>query len=146
MPGYKKGEQRCVICSLVVFVMWRETLSREHRLLALPARYGGPWRVRHKQRRLPILFPGIPQLFFNELFAPGKHSTSTTTANFCLHVTFQAGKSCNFRADATSRQLMLEHLLIVQRTLSRIVKGNAICWLTVLPLRQESYDLFVTQF
>ena len=35
---------------------------------------------------------------------------------------------------------------LAQRTLSRIVKGNASGWLTVLPLRQEGYDLTSTQF
>ena len=33
-----------------------------------------------------------------------------------------------------------------RRTLYRIVKGGASGWLTVLPLREEDYDLSATQF
>ena len=35
---------------------------------------------------------------------------------------------------------------MAKRTLSRIVKGNASGWLTLLPLRQEGYDMSATQF
>ena len=33
-----------------------------------------------------------------------------------------------------------------RRTLQRIVKSGASSWLTVLPLREEGYDLSATQF
>ena len=45
-----------------------------------------------------------------------------------------------------SSQLISSLPPLAQRTLSRIVKGNASGWLTVLPLRQEGYDLTSTQF
>ena len=45
-----------------------------------------------------------------------------------------------------SSQLIASLPPLAQRTLSRIVKGNASGWLTVLPLRQEGYDLTSTQF
>ena len=45
-----------------------------------------------------------------------------------------------------SSQLIASLLPLAQRTLSRVVKGNASGWLTVLPLRQEGYDLTSTQF
>ena len=45
-----------------------------------------------------------------------------------------------------SSQLLLELPAVQRRTLHRIVKGGASGWLTVLPLREEGYDMSATQF
>ena len=45
-----------------------------------------------------------------------------------------------------SSQLLLELPAGQRRTLHRIVKGDASGWLTVLPLREEGYDMSATQF
>ena len=49
-------------------------------------------------------------------------------------------------APGRSSQLIASLPSLAQQTLSRVVKGNASGWLTVLPLRQEGYDLTSTQF
>ena len=129
----------------------REVLEREHQLLALPAKFGG----------LAITDPTET--------APGAHAVSkdaTRTlarsicscqpvvvndhsrriSRHCKLATSQASRIRDEQAGTLSKELLQDLPKTDRRTLSRIVEGHASGWLTVLPLRQESYDMSATQF
>ena len=66
--------------------------------------------------------------------------------NHCQQVTRQASHSREEQRVSLSHQFLADLPKPEHKTLSRIVKGNAFGWLTVLPLQQEGYDLSATQF
>ena len=75
----------------------------------------------------------LPASFLEEVVPVGMHSLQTWKNNKKLVCTPQLPDYCQSSP-------------LAPRTLSRIVKGNASGWLTVIPLRQEGYDLTSTQF
>ena len=64
----------------------------------------------------------------------------------CRKVASEASRARDERASLISQEIVASLPTLAQRTLSRVVKGSASGWLTVLPLRQEGYDLTSTQF
>ena len=64
----------------------------------------------------------------------------------CRKVASEASRARDERASLISQEIVASLSTLAQRTLSRVVKGSASGWLTVLPLRQEGYDLTSTQF
>ena len=66
--------------------------------------------------------------------------------NHCQQVTRQASLSRAEQKASLSDHLLADLPKPEHKTLSQIVKGNASGWLTVLPLRQEGYNLSATQF
>ena len=73
-------------------------------------------------------------------------SVSTTTTRSCRKVANEASRARDERASLISQEIVASLPTFVQRTLSRVVKGSVSAWLTVLPLRQEDYDLTSTHF
>ena len=64
----------------------------------------------------------------------------------CRKAANEASRARDERASLISQEIVASLPTLAQRTLSRVVKGSAPGWLTVLPLRQEGYDLTSTQF
>ena len=64
----------------------------------------------------------------------------------CLAVKREAVKRKEEAQQQLSTQLIDDLPAPQRRTLRRIVNGGASGWLTVLPLREEGYDLSATQF
>ena len=124
-------------------ILGREVLHEEHELFALPAKYGG------------LAIPD-PTLTATVAYSVSKQATSILQQSVrsvlplvindrtrqCRSSTSQASNVHDTRAERLIESLPP----MAKRTHSRIVKGNASGWLTVLPLRQEGYDMSAMQF
>ena len=117
-------------------VVGRGILEKEHDLLGLPARFGGlalvdpvktasqAFAVSEEATRLPkdAVFTGADINMADHM----AHCQRTVTA-----AAKERKMNCSH---AASSQLIASPPPLAQRTVSRIVKGNASGWLTVLPL------------
>ena len=128
-------------------LLGREILDREHPLLALPAKYGGlaiPDPVSTASSAFSVSVDATATL--RRGVVTGDRVNIHQHHEHCRRVTGKASRARDERASSVSQDLITGLPPLAQRTLSRIVKGNASGWLTVLPLRQEGYDLSSTQF
>ena len=128
-------------------LLGREVLDVEQDLLALPAKVGG----------LGLANPVTS--------APDAHATSKRATEIlqvaictgapvdmahhigqCRQVTSEVSRARDLQMTERSKVLRAALPRRQQRTLNRIVDGNASGWLTVLPLKQEGYDMSAVQF
>ena len=64
----------------------------------------------------------------------------------CRSITQKASRNRDVHYAEVSQRVIAELPISQRRTVSRIVQGNASGWLTVLPLKQEGYDLSSVEF
>jgi len=128
-------------------LLGREILEREHQLFTLPAKLGG------LAIPDPVAAASNANAASREVTAVLRHGITTGAPvnindhqNHCRRTIGEATRARDRHASTTSKKLIDNLPPAEQRTLSRIVNGNASGWLTVLPLRQEGYDLTSTQF
>ena len=123
-------------------LLGREILEREHALFALPAKYGG--------LAIPDPVSTAPTAFSVSLEATATLLLGVSTGEDigihdhhqkCRKVASEASRAGDERASLISQEIVASLPTLAQRTQSRVVKGSASGWLTVLPLRQEGYDL-----
>ena len=127
-------------------VVGREILEKEHDLLELPARFGGlafADPVKTASQAFAVSQEAT-RLLKDAVFTGADIDMADHMAHCQRTVTAEAKEREMFTR--RSSQLIASLSPLAHRTLSRIVKGNASGWLTVLPLRQEGYDLTSTQF
>ena len=128
-------------------VVGREILEKEHDLLELPARFGGlalADPVKTASQAFAVSQEAT-RLLKDAVFTGADINMADHMAH-CQRTVTAAAKERDELFARRSSQLIASLPPLAQRTLSRIVKGNASGWLTVLPLRQEGYDLTSTQF
>ena len=128
-------------------ILGREVLPREHQLLTLPVKYGG----------LALADPvhTAPQAYQNSRNATDILRNSIQSGNpvnvndhsaHCRRITSQISRERDVISAEISQSILSDLPQLEERTLSRIVRGNASGWLTVLPLKREGYDLSSTEF
>ena len=128
-------------------ILGREVLPRGHKLLTLPVKYGG----------LALADPvhTAPQAYQNSRNATDILRNSIQSGNpvnvndhsaHCRRITSQISRERDVISAEISQSILSDLPQLEERTLSRIVRGNASGWLTVLPLKREGYDLSSTEF
>ena len=126
----------------------KEVLHKEHELFTLPAKYGGGGACHPRSnpnRSLSIL--GVQASYIlQQLVHSGLPLVINNHTRQCKSSTSQASKIHDTRAIANSPYLLESLPTTAKRTLSRIVIGKASGRLTVLPRRQEGYDMSSMQF
>ena len=128
-------------------VVGREILEKEHDLLELPARFGGlalADPVKTASQAFAVSQEAT-RLLKDAVFTGADIDMADHMAH-CERTVTAAAKERDDLFTRRSSQLIASLPPLAQQTLSRIVKGNASGWLTVLPLRQEGYDLTLTKF
>ncbi|XP_065195711.1 uncharacterized protein LOC135827115 [Sycon ciliatum] len=104
-------------------------LPQEHQLLTLPVKYGG----------LALADP------VNSIQS-GNPVNVTDHSAHCRRITSQISRERDVISAEISQSILSDLPQLEERTLSRIVRGNASGWLMVLPLKREGYDLSSTEF
>lgn len=128
-------------------LLGREILQDEYDLFALPVKNGGlalrnPAATAATSFRMSTTATTLLQhaIRTGSPADMGEHNAQ------CRRVQQKAQAEARDRAEVDLKVLLNKMPATQQRTLSRIVHGNASTWLTVLPLSAEGFDLSATQF
>ena len=128
-------------------VLGREVLEREHELFALPVKLGGlalSDPVKSASSAFSISKEATSVL--QEAIQTGEEVNMAEHTTKCRATVRNAIKMKEEAQNQVSSRKLHELPAVQRRTLHRIVKGGASGWLTVLPLREEGYDMSATQF
>lgn len=128
-------------------ILGREILEKEHRIFELPAKLGGlaisdPVKAASgsystSKEATKILQNAIKTDGIVDLSIHYTHFTTTVT---------NAAKQKEVDQIELSSEILDDLPAAQRRTLKRIIQGNASGWLTVIPLREENFDLSATEF
>ena len=128
-------------------VLGREVLEREHELFMLPVKVGGLALTDPMKSALSAFsISKEATSVLQEAIQTGEEVSMVEHTTKCRAAVRNAIKKEEEAHNQLSSRLLDELLAVQRRTLHGIEKGGASGWLTVLPLREEGYDMSATQF